>query len=148
MRVTIEHREQTAGVIGSKKDCYVDCTVEFSEEERAIIKERDLYREGFTVRTSTPVPSSTAFFAIYLGAMRADANLCSALRRTLFFGQSALSQQLSLLEHVSSKFFSLFLAFGRHLDVESLANSSKAAPRISSQDRQSKPSARRMWATA
>jgi len=63
MRVTIEHREETAGVIGSKKDCYVDCKVEFSEEERAIIQERDLYRESFTVRTSTPLPTKTAFFS-------------------------------------------------------------------------------------
>jgi hypothetical protein len=63
MRVTIEHREKTTGVIGSHKDCYVDCTVEFSEEERSIIKERDLYRDGFTVRTSTPIPTKTAFWS-------------------------------------------------------------------------------------
>jgi len=63
MRVTIEHREQTTGVVKNHKDCYVDCKVEFSEEERAIIKARDLYREGFTVRTSTPVPTATAFFS-------------------------------------------------------------------------------------
>jgi len=54
MRVTIEHREQAAGVLGNHKDCYIDCGVEFSEEERAIIKARDLYNESFTIRTSTP----------------------------------------------------------------------------------------------
>jgi hypothetical protein len=54
MRVTIEHREQPAGLLGNHKDCYIDCSVEFSEEERAIIKARDLYNEGFTIRTSTP----------------------------------------------------------------------------------------------
>jgi hypothetical protein len=63
MRVTIEHREATTGVIGTRKECYVDCKVEFSEEERAIISERDLYREAFTVRTSTPTPSGTAFWS-------------------------------------------------------------------------------------
>lgn len=63
MRVTIEHREQAEGVIGNRKECYVDCKVEFSEEERAIIRERDLYREGFTVRTSTPLPTKTEFFS-------------------------------------------------------------------------------------
>jgi hypothetical protein len=63
MRVTIEHRETTSGVLGNHKDCYVDCTVNFSEEERAIIKSRDLYREGFTIRTSTPLPSKTQFFS-------------------------------------------------------------------------------------
>ena len=62
MRVTIEHRE-TTGIIGSRKDCYVDCKVDFSEEERAIIKVRDLYRESFTVRASTPIPSGHSYLA-------------------------------------------------------------------------------------
>ena len=57
MRVTIEHREAMSGALGNRKESYVDCTVHFSEEESAIIKERDLYREGFVVRTSTPLPS-------------------------------------------------------------------------------------------
>jgi hypothetical protein len=68
MRVTIEHREATSGVLSNHKDCYVDCTVNFSEEERAIIKERDLYREGFIVRTSTPVPSGSSMLGT--GLMR------------------------------------------------------------------------------
>ena len=63
MRVTIEHREATSGVLGNHTECYVDCTVTFSEEESAIIKARDLYREGFIVRTSTPLPSKTQFFS-------------------------------------------------------------------------------------
>lgn len=67
MRVTIEHREQTSGLAGHK-DSYVDCTVNFSEEERAIIKERDLYREGFTVRTSTPLPTGSSMLGT--GLMR------------------------------------------------------------------------------
>jgi hypothetical protein len=62
MRVTIEHREEVSGLLKDHKDCYVDCTVELSNEERAIIKERGLYAEGFTIRTSTPLPSKTAFF--------------------------------------------------------------------------------------
>ena len=68
MRVTIEHREATSGVLSNHKDCYVDCTVNFSEEERAIIKERDLYREGFVVRTSTPLPSGSSMLGT--GLMR------------------------------------------------------------------------------
>ena|ERR1051326_2369729 len=63
MRVTIEHREATSGALGNRKESYVDCTVHFSEEERAIVKERDLYREGFVVRTSTPLPTKTQFFS-------------------------------------------------------------------------------------
>lgn len=58
MRVTIEHREVASGALGNRKESYVDCTVHFSEEEQAIVKERDLYREGFVVRTSTPLPST------------------------------------------------------------------------------------------
>lgn len=57
MRVTIEHREATSGVMQNRKESYIDCTVQFSEEERAIVQARDLYREGFIVRTSTPLPS-------------------------------------------------------------------------------------------
>ena len=63
MRVTIEHRETTTGMTGNHKDCYIDCQVEFSEEEKAIIKARDLYRQGFTVRTSTPLPTKRALSA-------------------------------------------------------------------------------------
>jgi hypothetical protein len=63
MRVTIEHREATTGVLNNHKDCYVDCSVNFTEEERAIVKERDLYGEGFNIRTSTPLPTKTAFFS-------------------------------------------------------------------------------------
>ena len=58
MRVTIDHREVASGVLGNHKDCYVDCTVNFSEEEQAIIRARDLYSEGFSVRTSTPLPKA------------------------------------------------------------------------------------------
>lgn len=62
MRVTMEHREAVAGITATHKECFIDCNVQFSEEERAIIKERDLYREGFTIRTSTPSPSNAAFW--------------------------------------------------------------------------------------
>ena len=68
MRVTIEHREATSGVVVNHKESYVDCTVNFSEEERAIIETRDLYREGFSVRTSTPLPSGGAMLGT--GLMR------------------------------------------------------------------------------
>lgn len=60
MRVTIEHREATGGVMQNRKQSYIDCMVQFSEEERAIVQARDLYREGFIVRTSTPLPSQSS----------------------------------------------------------------------------------------
>jgi hypothetical protein len=68
MRVTLEHREATTGLLNNHKECYVDCTVNFSEEERAIVKQRDLYGEGFSVRTSTPLPSGRSIWGT--GLMR------------------------------------------------------------------------------
>jgi hypothetical protein len=68
VRVTIEHREATGGVTGSRRDYYIDCTVHFSEEERAIIKARDLHREGISVRAATPLPTKAALggnFALF-----------------------------------------------------------------------------------
>ncbi len=61
MRVTIEHREESAGPSGSTKNHFVDCTVEFSEEEKAIIKARDLYNHNFRVGPATPISSQAAF---------------------------------------------------------------------------------------
>jgi hypothetical protein len=60
MRVTIEHRESVSGVLAAHKDCYIDCDVQFSEEEKAIIKQRQLHDEGFTIRTSTPLPKKSS----------------------------------------------------------------------------------------
>jgi hypothetical protein len=61
MRVTIEHREEAGGISGQRRSYFVDCIVEFSEEERAIIKARGLYDHNFTMRASTPLPSQAAF---------------------------------------------------------------------------------------
>lgn len=68
MRITIQHREAASGALGNHKEAYVDCTVNFSEEERAIIRQRDLYRDGFAVRTSTPLPSGSSMLGT--GLMR------------------------------------------------------------------------------
>lgn len=54
MRVTIEHREQSAGLTGSKRHYFVDCTVIFSEEEKAIIKQRALFDQSITVESDIP----------------------------------------------------------------------------------------------
>jgi hypothetical protein len=57
MRVTIEHREKSAGVVGQKKHFFVDCTVEFSEEEKAIIAARKLGEQY--IYTSSEVPAGS-----------------------------------------------------------------------------------------
>ena len=61
MRVTIEHREESAGLTGATKHYFVDCAVAFSEEEKAIIKTRDLYGHNFTVGPATPISSPAAY---------------------------------------------------------------------------------------
>lgn len=71
MRVTIEHREEAAGVAGRKRHYFVDCTVAFSEEEKAIIKARGLYNESFHVRESKPDPSNLAILSTGLPAIGA-----------------------------------------------------------------------------
>lgn len=62
MRVTIKHREDSAGITGSTKHHFVDCLVEFGEEEKAIIKARDLKNTNFTVPAASPLPTQSAFW--------------------------------------------------------------------------------------
>jgi hypothetical protein len=57
MRVTIEHREQAAG---RRHHYFVDCTVAFSEEEKAIVKVRGLENRRFEVPAATAKPSLSA----------------------------------------------------------------------------------------
>lgn len=61
MRVSIKHREESAGIIGSTKQHFVDCAVEFGEEEKAIIKARDLRNTNFTVPSASPLPTVSAY---------------------------------------------------------------------------------------
>jgi len=68
MRVTIEHREEGAGLSGSKKHYFVDCAIDFSEEEKAIIKSRGLYDHHFTIDGAEP-PRTTGNF-IGAGALK------------------------------------------------------------------------------
>ena len=63
MRVTFKHREETAGITGSNKNHFVDCAVEFGEEEKAIIAARDLKDTNFTVPSGSPLPTQSAFLA-------------------------------------------------------------------------------------
>lgn len=60
MRVTIEHRQSNPVLTQSTKHHFVDCNVEFSEEEKVIIKARNLSGHSFTVDSATPRPSGIA----------------------------------------------------------------------------------------
>ncbi len=53
MRVTIQHRQED-GLLPNKKLHYVDCTVLFSEEEKAIIRERGLGRHYIVADSEVP----------------------------------------------------------------------------------------------
>jgi len=108
MRVTIEHREEATGVIGNRKDCYVDCKVEFSEEERAIIQERDLYRESFAVRTSTPLPSNTAFWGT---------NIMRGVGPLMIVGGLFYGMFVEGLAHVNSNYGAPILFIGIGLTI-------------------------------
>jgi hypothetical protein len=61
MRVTLEHREEASGLTGGHKDTYVDCTVLFSEEEKAIIQQRDLYGQSFSTDAASKLDSPASF---------------------------------------------------------------------------------------
>jgi hypothetical protein len=56
MRVTIDHRQQTTG-LGSTQSQFVECTVQFSEEEKAIIGVRGLFDHLIVLDNPRPPPS-------------------------------------------------------------------------------------------
>jgi hypothetical protein len=58
VRVTLSTR-QVDGILPWKKSYFVDCTVLFSEEEKAIIHERGLGEHYFPVGPETPPPSNS-----------------------------------------------------------------------------------------
>ena len=56
MRVTIDHRQITTGLGGTQSQ-FVDCTVQFSEEEKAIIDVRGLKDHLIVLDNPRPPPS-------------------------------------------------------------------------------------------
>jgi hypothetical protein len=58
MRVTIQHRQED-GLLPNKKLYFVDCTVLFSEEEKAIIGARGLGQHYIVTDSETPPPSAS-----------------------------------------------------------------------------------------
>jgi hypothetical protein len=69
VRITIKTREQD-GLLPSKKFYFVDCTVLFSEEEKAIVQARGLGQHYFTVGSEVPPPGgSHRLLSIWLRAL-------------------------------------------------------------------------------
>lgn len=54
MQVTINHREETAGLTGAQRNYFVDCTILFSDEERATIEARGLHQHSFEITGARP----------------------------------------------------------------------------------------------
>jgi hypothetical protein len=76
VQVTIRHRQED-GLLPRKKLHYVDCTVLFSEEEKAIIHERGLGQHYIVTDPEIPPPS---------GSHRTLATLLKALAPLVFLG--------------------------------------------------------------
>ncbi len=127
MRVTIEHREATSGVLGKHIKSYVDCTVQFSEEERAIIEARDLYREGFVVRTSTPLPSQVS--TLGTGLMRGFGPL-------MIVGGLLYGMFVEGLAHVNTNFGAPILFLGIGLTVFGFFRSRKEDKRFETDEQE------------
>lgn len=58
MRISFKHHQEQTGTLRNKAETFIDCTVEFSEEEKAIIKLRSLEREGITTWQAVPPPDA------------------------------------------------------------------------------------------
>jgi hypothetical protein len=61
MQLTINYRPQEAGVSGSKNH-YLDCHVDFTREDRAVIDERGLYDLSASLPPATPLPTRSGDF--------------------------------------------------------------------------------------
>ena len=48
MRITFNHREETAGLTGNDHHYFLDCEVLFSEEEKAIVQTRGLANPSYS----------------------------------------------------------------------------------------------------
>jgi len=83
MRVTIEHREQSAGIIGADRNYYVDCTVRFSEEEKAIIQARGLHGHVIIIEPPTPPPTQSQYMTA--GALQAFSPFAGVIGAGLIF---------------------------------------------------------------
>jgi hypothetical protein len=120
VRVTITHREED-GLLPSAKRHYVDCTVLFSEEEKAIVRARGLSSHYIVVDPEVPPPAAS------LGTV---ATLLKALAPLIFLGGCVAGIGVTLAGHnhtadaiAASSFlgaFAMFLggvALRRHVRV-------------------------------
>jgi hypothetical protein len=82
MRVVIEHRQVVTG-LGSKISQFVDCTVQFSEEEKAIVKKRGLGDHIIVLDPPTPPPAYREYMTA--GILQGFAPLFAMIGLALIF---------------------------------------------------------------
>jgi hypothetical protein len=64
MKLSTEYREETVGVLKGRKDHYLVCHVEFSDEERAVIQERGLYSQFITLPADRGLPTRMGAYGL------------------------------------------------------------------------------------
>src|SRR6266568_7554570 len=67
MRVTIDHREAIS--VFGRTQFFIDCTVQFSEAERAVIRNRQLGDHHIAVDGETPWFRSLTGYRVTVGAL-------------------------------------------------------------------------------
>jgi hypothetical protein len=104
MRVTTEHRQQTTG-LGSSQSQFVDCLVQFSEEEKAIIRVRGLQDHIIVLDPPSPPPTHREYLTA--GILRGFSPLAGVVGVTLFVSSMFIGGGYALL--------GVFLFFGSPL---------------------------------
>src|SRR5580692_10469222 len=104
MRVTTEHRQQTTG-LGSSQSQFVECTVQFSEEEKAIIRVRGLHDHIIVLDPPSPPPTYREYMTA--GILRGFSPLAGVVGVTLFMSSMFIGGAYALL--------GVFLFFGSPL---------------------------------
>jgi hypothetical protein len=82
MRVSIDHRQRTTG-LGSQKSQFVICTVQFNEEEKAIIAVRGLLDHIIVLDPPSPPPSRREYMTA--GILQGFAPLFAIIGAGLIF---------------------------------------------------------------
>ena len=94
MRVTTEHRQQTTG-LGSSQSQFVDCLVQFSEEEKAIIRVRGLHDHIIVLDPPSPPPTYREYMTA--GILRGFSPLAGVIGLGLFMSSIFIGGGYALL---------------------------------------------------
>src|SRR5262249_39422434 len=84
MRVTMRHREEGTGITGKWRNYFVDCVIEFSEEELAIIRARSLYDQivvsGLLAPSPPPLSRNAPFWLRSIAPLTAATGFIIAIQ--------------------------------------------------------------------